>query len=140
MMKKILKLTIIITFLILPVNANTNYFDEGVRFFNKKEFNKAKFKFEQDLVYNPKNENTYLYLSKIYNFQKKNNLEEQNLDTVILLNPKNEEAIYNLAKLKLKNSDYQKSKKLVDQLISICKNFCMKSKKLTVEIEKSLSK
>ncbi len=140
MIKKILKLTTIITFLILPVKANTNYFDEGVQLYNKKEFDKAKFKFEQDLVYNPKNENTYLYLSKIYNFQKKNVLEEQNLDTVILLNPKNEEAIYNLAKLKLKNSDYQKSKKLVDQLISICKNFCMESEKLKVDIEKSLSK
>ena len=31
------------------------------------------------------------------------------LNTVMLLNPKNEEAIYNLAKLKLDSSDYQKS-------------------------------
>ena len=55
MIKKIFKLTTIITFLILPVKANTNYFDEGVQLYNKKEFDKAKFKFEQDLVYNPKN-------------------------------------------------------------------------------------
>ena len=81
-----------------------------MQFYNKKEFDKAKFKFEQDIVYNPKNEKSYLYLSKIYNFQKNKELEEQNLNTVILLNPKNEEAIYNLAKLKLKKSDYQKVK------------------------------
>ena len=40
-------------------------------------------------------------LSKIYKKFEKKNLEEKNLNTVILLNPKNEEAIYNLAKLKL---------------------------------------
>ena len=58
------------------------------------------------------------------------NLEEQNLNTVILINPKNEEAIYNLAKLKLDSSDYKKSKELNDRLISLCNNFCEKSKKL----------
>ena len=45
-------------------------------------------------------------MSKIFNEQKKKKLEEKNLNTVILLNPKNEEAIYNLAKLKLKESDF----------------------------------
>ena len=120
--------------------ANTLYFKEGVEFFNKKEFEKAKFKFEQDLVLNPKNENSYLYLSKIFSVQKKNQLEEQNLDAVILINPQNEEAIYNLAKLKLKNSDYKESKKLNDQLLIICKTFCLKSKKLKNDIDKSLSK
>ena len=42
----------------------------------------------------------------------KKRLEEQNLKTVMLLNPRNEEAIYHLAKLKLKTSDFQKSKEL----------------------------
>ena len=40
------------------------------------------------------NEQSYLYLSKIFNKQNKKNLEEQNLNTVMLLNPKNEEAIF----------------------------------------------
>ena len=44
----------------------------------------------------------------------------------MLLNPKNEEAIYNLAKLKLIHSDYKKSKELNKKLKSICKNFCKK--------------
>ena len=47
-----------------------------------------------------------------------------NLNTVILLNPRNEEAIYNLAQLKLKKSDYKESKKLIDKLMMFCKNFC----------------
>ena len=57
----------------------------------------------------------------------------------MLLNPKNEEAIYNLAKLKLKTSDYKKSKELNKRLKLICKNFCDKSDKLKIEIE-NLSK
>ena len=63
----------------------------------------AKFKFEQDIVFNPKSEMAYLYLSKIFKNLENKNLQEQNLNTVILLNPMNEEAIYNLAKLKLEN-------------------------------------
>ena len=39
-------------------------------------------------------------------------LEEQNLKTVILLNPKNEEAVYNLALLKKRKSNYTETKKL----------------------------
>ena len=59
---------------------------------------------------------SYLYLSKIFKNLDKKDLEEQNLNTVILLNPKNEEAIYNLAKLKLESSDYEKSKELNNSL------------------------
>ena len=73
--------------------------------------------------------------------KKKDNrdLEEQNLNTVILLNPKNEEAIYMLAKLKLTSSDYQKSKELNKKLKKICNKFCNQSDKLKIEIE-NLSK
>ena len=81
----------------------------------------------------------YLYLSKIFKNLENKNLQEQNLNTVILLNPMNEEAIYNLARLKLDNSDYKKSRELNKKLISICKKFCPQSKKLKIEIE-NLSK
>ena len=138
-----MKLLKIIFFLFLTSSnllANTTYFNEGLIFYEKKEFDKAKFKFEQDIVFNPKNEKSYLYLSKIFNEQKKKKLEEKNLNTVILLNPKNEEAIYNLAKLKLKESDFTESKKLIEQLLVFCKNYCQKSQKLRTEIENSLKK
>ena len=133
---------IVIISILLPslAFAKTNYFSEGLVHYKKKEFDKAKFKFEQDLVYNPKSENSYLYLSKIFNVQKKKNLEEQNLDAVLLLNPKNEEAVYNLAKLKLENSDYLQSKKLIDRLLSFCKNYCKQSKLLKNEINSSIKK
>ena len=80
----------------------------------------------------------YIYLKYLTNKTKKK-LEEQNLNTVILLNPNNEEAVYNLAKLKLNSSDYKKSKELNTKLKSICKKLCNESDKLKVEI-KNLSK
>ena len=112
MMPKILKIFFISIFSKHTL-ANTKFFQEGLDFYKDKKFNKAKFKFEQDIVYNPKNEMSYLYLSKIYKNLDKRELEEQNLETVILLNPKNEEAIYNLAKLKLINLTTQKAKSLM---------------------------
>tara|TARA_Y200000002_G_scaffold353651_1_gene333268 strand:- start:251 stop:673 length:423 start_codon:yes stop_codon:yes gene_type:complete len=119
--------------------AKSDYLKKGIELFNKKKFNDAKFKFEQDIVFNPKSELSYLYLSKIFNKQDKKNLEEQNLNAVMLLNPKNEEAVYYLTKLKLSNSDYKKSKELNRKLKSICNNFCDQSDKLKIEIE-NLSK
>ena len=91
-------------------------------------------------MFNPKNEKSYLYLSKIFNTQKEKELEEKNLNTVILLNPKNEEATYNLAQLKLQKSDYEESKILINKLLMFCKRYCEKSQKLKVEIENSLKK
>ena len=112
MISKIFKILIFLVLISGNLFANTRLFDEGVNLYNIKKFKQAKFKFEQDIVMNPKSEMSYLYLSKIFNKLNIKNLEEQNLNTVILLNPKNEEAIYNLAKLKLDASDYQKSKEL----------------------------
>ena len=116
--------------------AKSEYFTEGVKLYNKKKFEDAKFKFEQDIVFNPKSEMSYLYLSKIFNNLNKKDLEEQNLNTVILLNPKNEEATYYLAKLKLDLSDYKRSKELNNKLLDFCDKFCTKSQKLKIEIEK----
>ena len=57
---------------------------------------------------------------------------------MILLNPKNEEAIYNLAKLKLINSDYNRSQELNTRLKLICNDFVTKVT-ILIEIE-NLSK
>ena len=138
-MTKIIKLLFLIFLMTSSLLAKNQYFDEGINFFKNKKFEKAKFKFEQDIVLNPKNELSYLYLSKIFHNLDKIKLQEQNLNTVILLNPKNEEAIFSLAKLKLESSDYNKSKELNDRLISICNKFCNESNKLKIKIE-NLSK
>ena len=139
MIKKIFKLSFFILLISNPLFAKNLYFQEGLNLFKNKKFEDAKFKFEQDIVFNPKSELSYLYLSKIFKNLNKKDLEEKNLKTVILLNPKNEEAIFNLAKLKLEASDYKKSKDLNEKLSSFCINLCSKSKKLKIEIE-NLSK
>ena len=139
-MKTIIFNFILIFFLLMNVlNAKSEYFNEGVNLYNKEKYKEAKFKFEQEIVFNPKSELSYLYLSKIFNKLENKNLEEENLNTVMLINPKNEEAIFNLAKLKLDSSDYKTSRELNDRLSTICNKFCIKNSKLKIEIE-NLSK
>ena len=139
MILKILKIFFFVIILSNKLLANTRFFQEGLNLYKNKKYEEAKFKFEQDIVFNPKNEMSYLYLSKIFKNLDEKILEEQNLNTVILLNPKNEEAIFNLAKLKLEASDYNKSRDLNDRLMNLCSKFCNQSKKLKIEIE-NLSK
>ena len=139
MRKKILNILLILFLFPNFLFAKSEYLNEGINLYKNEKFEDAKFKFEQDIVFNPKSELSYLYLSKIFNKLDNKDLEEQNLNTVILLNPENEEAIFNLAKLKLDSSDYEKSKKLNKQLKTICANFCSQSDELKIEIE-NLSK
>ena len=140
MIMKLLKIIFILFITTNNLLANTDYYNQGLILFKKNDLEKAKFKFEQDLVLNPKNEKSYLYLSKIFNTQNKKDLEEQNLNTVILLDPKNEEAVFSLAKLKLEESDYIESKKMIENLLKFCKNYCQKSSELKTQIDKSLKK
>ena len=132
---KLLKIIFFLFFTSSNLFANTSYFNEGLIFYENKEFDKAKFKFEQDIVFNPKNEKSYLYLAKIYKLEDNDEFQEQNLNTVILLNPKNEEAVYLLALLKIKQSDYKKSKDLINVLSKICKNFCSKENELNGKLK-----
>ena len=138
-MTKVSKIVFLIFLITNPLFAKNQHLQEGIDLFKSKKFKEAKFKFEKNIVYNPKSELSYLYLSKIFKNLDNKKLQEQNLNTVILLNPKNEEAIFNLAKLKLESSDYQKSRELNERLNSFCKKFCNESKKLKSEIE-NLSK
>ena len=57
-----------------------------------------------------------------------------------MLNPKNEEATFNLVQLKFKKSDFSESKKLIENLLNFCKDYCQKSIKLKTEIENSIKK
>ena len=123
------------TLLHTSTSAKNSFFLEGERLFNEKKFSQSKYKFEKDIVFNPKSELSYLYLAKIFNVQKNDFLEEQNLNTVIMLNPKNEEALYLLAKLNIKKSDYKKSKELINNLKEVCSNFCQKEAELKEKLE-----
>ncbi len=68
---KFVKIIFFITLIPTCLLAKTDFFDQGLILYKKNNLEKAKFKFEQDLVFNPKNEKSYLYLSKIFNLQNK---------------------------------------------------------------------
>ena len=51
----------------ISFSGDFNYYDKGKILFDKKQFDKSKFLFEKDIVFNPKNEKSYLYLAKIFN-------------------------------------------------------------------------
>ena len=78
---------------------------------------------------------SYLYLAKIFNEEKSYILEEQNLNTVILLNPQNEEAVFLLTLVKIRQSDYSSSEKLIDSFKKICVNLCDKQKELITKLK-----
>ena len=124
------KTLLIILFLCTNIFAKNSFFLEAEKLFKEKKYSQSKFKFEKDIVFNPKNEMSYLYLSKIFNHQKDDFMEEQNLNTVILLNPKNEEALYLLALLNIKKSDYDRSEKLIKDFKQVCSTFCKKESEL----------
>ena len=137
-MNKIFKLTLFFFLIINFINSSfseENFFDEGLKLYKDKKYEDARFMFERGIVFNPKDSKSYLYLAKIYKLENNEKFEEQNLNTVILLNPKNEEAIYLLALLKIKQSDFSKSNNLINTLMKICKNFCGKEKELNVKLK-----
>ena len=72
-----LKLALILLLLPNKLMANNLYFDKGLKLFESEKFEEAKFKFEQNIVFNPKSEMSYLYLSKIFKNLKDKNLQEK---------------------------------------------------------------
>ena len=139
MKKNFFLIKIFVVFLFLISNGitkQTNYFDKGIELFQKKEFDKSKILFERDIVFDPKSEKSYLYLAKIFSSNDNDYEQEIKLNTVLLLNPQNDEAIYMLALLKIKQSDYDHVKKLLDEFILVCKSFCSKKKQILEKFEK----
>jgi len=138
-MKKIFLIKIFIIYLFLitgGIAIKLNYFEEGIKFYQKKEFDKSKIYFERDIVFNPKSEKSYLYLAKIFNENNNDEEQEINLTNVLLLNPQNDEAIYMLALLKIKQSDYDQAKELIDQFVLVCKSFCLKTSEIQDKLKK----
>ena len=132
--------TIIVSFILFQVNLfaeDNKFFSKGKNFFETKKYDEAKFQFEKDIVFNPKSEKSYLYLAKIYKKKELIDLEENNLNTVILLNPKNEEAIYQLTLLNIKKSNFKEAEQLIKKLNSICKNLCDKKTSLSNKLKTS---
>lgn len=140
MIKLFFSFLIVIIFTFSNVKAELSNFEKGKNLFKEKKYDLAKFKFEQDIVFNPKNENSYLFLAKIYKLKKNDSQEEKNLNTVILLNPKNEEAVLNLTLLKIRKSNYEETKRLIKNFKTICKKLCQQTVNLQNKLDSVLKK
>ena len=138
-MKSIILVKSIIFYILLILNLNAaqpDYFKKGKLLFDKNQIDKSKILFEKDIVFNPRSENSYLYLAKIFNKKENEEEEEINLNNVLLINPKNDEALYMLAILKINKSDYQESKKIIEKFSLVCKSFCSKKDEMEEKLNK----
>ena len=108
------------------VNASENYFGKAKELFEQGKYEDSKFLFQRSIVFNPKYSKSYLYLAKIYNMEENESEEIKNLNTTLLLEPDNEEAIYLLIEIELKKSNFSKVKELKNNLKSICSLLCGK--------------
>ena len=115
--------------------SSENFFEKGLKLFNDKKYEDAKFMFERSIVFNPKDSNSYLYLAKIYKQQEDQKKEEKNLDATLLIEPNNEEAILMLMKIGLEKSNYSKVKDLSKTFIQVCKNLCKENKDILDTLE-----
>ena len=126
-LKLILSIFLFVNFFDLSL-AKENFFVEAKNKFDEKKLEDSKFLFQRNIVFNPKDAKSYLYLAKIYNFEENEKEEEKNLNTTLLLEPNNEEAMYMLINIYLKKSNYLKIKELKENFSVICSNLCEKIK------------
>ena len=136
-MNKIFKITTLLFFFVFSANlasSKENFFDEALKMYQDKEYDDARFLLERNIVFNPKDAKSYLYLAKIYNHEEDQSKEEYNLDTALLIEQNNEEAILMLMKIALEKSNYSKVKDLSQTFIKVCEKLCDEND----EIQKSL--
>ena len=139
-MTKITKKILILYLIINSFNfslSDENFFNKGLDLFKNEKFEDARFMFERSIVFNPKDSNSYLYLAKIYNHEKDQKNEEKNLETTLLIEPDNEEAILMSMRMAMVKSNYSKVKDLSDTFSKVCKKLC-DEKNSIVEALKSI--
>ena len=126
-MQKIIKYFLIIFILSnFKAFAKENFFQEAKDLFDKGKMEESKFLFQRNIVFNPKDSKSYLYLAKIFHVEENELEEEKNLNTTLLLEPDNEDAMYMLIDMELKRSDYSEVKDLLNNFSKICNLLCDK--------------
>ena len=126
-MNKLLKyILIIFIFASTESFARENFFVEAKELFDTGKYEESKFLFQRNIVFNPKDAKSYLYLAKIYETEEDEKEKEKNINTTLLLEPDNEEAMYMLIDLQLKRSDYEQVKALSEKFEIICSLLCNK--------------
>ncbi len=126
-MKLYFRLLVLFFILIsFEVKASENFFDKAKDLFDEKKFEDSKFLFQRNIVFNPKDASSYLYLAKIYDSQGNKKELEKNLNTTLLLEPNNEEANYMLIDIELKRSNFSKVREMTKKFEILCTSMCNK--------------
>ena len=117
---------ILIVFILLTFKALTkeDFFHEAKVLFDQGKIEESKFLFQRNIVFNPKDSKSYLYLAKIFESEENEIEEEKNINTTLLLEPDNEEAILMLINIKLEKSDIKKVEELKKKFEIICNSLC----------------
>ena len=110
--------------------ADENYYDQAIKKFDKKDYDEAKFLLERNIVFNPKDAKSYLYLAKIFKEKENKKEEEKNLNTTLLLDPSNEDATLRLMDIAVENSNYSEVKELSEKFVKICKSLCKENERI----------
>ena len=121
----ILLLTFFLFSTVSKANEN-NYFNEAKDLFDKEKYKDSKFLFHRNIVYNPKDSESYLYLAKIFKIEEDQRQEEKNIKTTLLLDPQNEEAMFLLIDMELDRSNFSKADELSKDFKKICVEMCEK--------------
>ena len=134
-MQKIIKYFLIIFILFnIQAFAKENFFQEAKILFEEGKIEESKFLFQRNIVFNPKDSKSYLYLAKIFENEENQIEEEKNINTTLLLEPDNEEAMYMLIDMKLEKSDIKKVVELRDKFKIICNSLCSKIESIDVRL------
>ena len=115
-------------------NSKENFFDEAKNLYEKQKYEKSKFLFQRNIVFNPKHAKSYLYLAKIYLEEENEEKQEKNLNTSLLLDPNDEDAIYMLINIKLKKSNFSRVKELTEKFEVVCSLLCNKTSSIKTRL------
>ena len=108
------------------IAEKNNFFDEAKMLFEEEKYEESKFLFQRNIVYNQKNAESYLYLAKIFDLEENKPEQEKYINSTLLLEPKNEEAMYLLIDIELKRSNFSKVEILKKDFNKICSIMCEK--------------
>ncbi len=125
-MKYLILIFIFISFSLFAKANENNFFKEAKDLFDKEKYEDSKFLFHRNIVYNPKDSASYLYLAKIFKIEEDKRQEEKNIKTTLLLDPKNEEAMFLLIDMELERSNFSKADELSKDFKKICVEMCDK--------------
>ena len=135
MKKSIFCILLFYLFFNVEGKAKENFFEKAKSKYDEKEMEDSKFLFQRNIVFNPKDAKSYLYLAKIYNFEKNERKELKNLKTTLLLDPDNEEAMYMLIDIELEKSNFSEVRNLTKKFNVICSTLCEKVKSINERLE-----